>query len=79
MGDYLGIFNECKSCAGSSEYEPCTAERRILGGIIAKLNREEKIMLAQLFCKTREAGERDMLEIIRTIHKMENGLSAILT
>ena len=68
MSDCLGTFKECKSCAGSSTHEPCAAERRVLGGIIAKLNLEEKIMLAQLFGKTREAGETEMLEIIRTMY-----------
>jgi len=78
MGDCLGTYKECKSCTGSSAYEPCTAERRVLGGIIAKLNHEEKIMLAQLFGNTREAGETEMLEIIRTMYRMENGLDPVL-
>jgi len=78
MVDCLGTFSECKSCAGSSEHEPCTAERRVLSGIIAKLNKEEKIMLAQLFNKTREAGEKDMLEVISTMYKMENGFTSIM-
>jgi|GEM_PF-5164052 len=75
MSDCLGTFKECKSCTGLSAHEPCTSERRVLGGIIAKLNKEEKIMLAQLFGKTRDAGEKDMLETIRAMYKIENGLA----
>ena len=79
MGDCLGIFNECKFCTDSSEHEACNAERRIFGGIMVKLNREEKIMLAQLFGKAREAGGKDMLKIICTIYKKKDDITPILS
>jgi len=71
MSNCLGAFTECASCAGSAESEPCSAEMRIFGGIIPKLNSEEISMLAQLFGKARNAGEIDMFETIRIMYKAE--------
>ena len=71
MNDCLGAFQECAFCVGSSDYEPCGAEIRILSGIISKLNNEEKSMLAQLLSKARDAGEKDMFETIRIMYKAE--------
>ena len=74
MDNCIGAFTECAFCAGSKESEPCIAERRILGGIISKLNSEEKSMLAQLLGKARNAGGTEMFEAIRIIYKAEKDL-----
>jgi hypothetical protein len=71
MNDCFGAFEECAFCIGSSDYEPCVAEIRILSGIISKLNNEEKSMFAQMLRKARDAGEKDMFEIIRIMCKIE--------
>jgi len=62
---------------GAVTAEPCSAERRILGEIIVKLNSEEKAMFAQLLGKARRAGEIDMFETIRTMHKIESTTHAV--
>jgi len=71
MSDCFGVYAECESCTGPSKYEPCIAELRILGNIIAKLNGEEKSMLFQMLDKARSAGEIDMIEAIRAMYKAE--------
>ena len=74
MDNCLGAFKECAFCTGSVESEPCVAERRILGGIISKLNNEEKSMLAQLLGKARDAGGTEMFEAIRIMYRAEKNL-----
>jgi len=71
MNGCFGAFQECAFCTGSSDYEPCVAEIRILSGIISKLNNEEKSMLAQLLGKAHSAGGTDMFETIRIMYKPE--------
>jgi hypothetical protein len=74
MDNCIGAFTECAFCTGSSESEPCIAEIRILGGIISKLNNEEKSMLVQLLGKARNAGGTEMFEAIRIMYRTEKDL-----
>lgn len=74
MDNCIGAFTECAFCTGSAESEPCAAERRILSGIISKLNSEEKSMLAQLLGKARDAGGTEMFETIRIMYRAEKSM-----